>query len=93
MRCWALHEVYSDFTGQGRNYAQFPDRQGFRIYMQELRDEKIRERLRLIWEKPEQLDPARHRAKVTRDITRRLADVSKALEKDGQPTPKRWRFS
>ena len=80
-------EVYSDFTGQGRNYAQFPDRQGFRIYMQELRDEKIRERLRLIWQKPEQLDPARHRAKVTRDITRRLADVSKALEKDGHHHP------
>ena len=80
-------EVYADFNGQGRNYAQFPDRQGFRIYMQELRDEKIRERLRLIWQKPEQLDPARHRAKVTRDITRRLADVSKALEKDGHHHP------
>ncbi len=80
-------EVYADFTGQGRNYSQFPDRQGFRIYMHELRDEKIRERLRLIWQKPEQLDPARHRAKVTRDITRRLAGVSKALEKDGHHHP------
>ncbi len=80
-------EVYADFTGQGRNYVQFPDRQGFRIYMQELRDEKIRERLRHIWQKPEQLDPTRHRAKVTRDITRRLAGVSKALEKDGHHHP------
>jgi len=31
-------EVYADFSGQGKNYAQFPDRQGFRIYLQELRD-------------------------------------------------------
>ncbi len=80
-------EVYADFNGQGRDYAQFPDRQGFRIYMQELREEKIRERLRLIWQKPEQLDPSRHRAKVTRDITGRLAGVSKALEKDGHHHP------
>src|ERR1019366_4419681 len=26
-------EIYADFTGQGKNYAQFPDRQGFRIYL------------------------------------------------------------
>ncbi len=31
-------EVYADFTGQGKNYAQFPDRQGFRIYLEDLRD-------------------------------------------------------
>jgi hypothetical protein len=41
-------EIYADFTGQGKNYAQFPDRQGFRIYLEELRHENVRERLRLI---------------------------------------------
>ena len=30
-------EVYADFTGQGKNYAQFPDRQSFRIYLEDLR--------------------------------------------------------
>lgn len=30
-------EVYADFSGQGKNYAQFPDRQGFRIYLEDLR--------------------------------------------------------
>ncbi len=30
-------EVYADFTGQGKNYAQFPDWQGFRIYLEDLR--------------------------------------------------------
>ena len=31
-------EIYADFTGKGRNYTQFPDRQGFRIYMDDLRE-------------------------------------------------------
>lgn len=78
-------EVYADFTGQGKNYAQFPDRQGFRIYLEDLRDEKIRERLRLIWTDPLALDPSRHAARVTREIAERLAAVSKALEKDKHP--------
>lgn len=80
-------EVYADFSGQGKNYAQFPDRQGFRIYMQDLRDEKVRKRLRLIWESPADLDPARHSAKVTREIASRLAQVSKALEKRSEHKP------
>src|ERR1700680_683996 len=42
-------EIYADFSGQGKNYAQFPDRQGFRIYLEDLRDDKIRERFRLTW--------------------------------------------
>jgi len=76
-------EVYADFSGQGKNYVQFPDRQGFRIYLDDLRDEAIRERLRLIWMNPTALDPARQSAKVTREIAARLAEVSKGLEKRG----------
>lgn len=78
-------EVYADFTGQGKNYAQFPDRQGFRIYLEDLRDQTIRERLRLIWADPLALDPSRHAARVTREIAERLAAVSRALEKDKHP--------
>jgi hypothetical protein len=78
-------EVYADFTGQGKNYAQFPDRQGFRIYLEDLRDEKVRDRLRLIWSDPHSLDPSRHAARVTREIAERLAAVSKALEKAKHP--------
>lgn len=76
-------EVYADFSGQGKNYSQFPDRQGFRIYLQDLHDEKIRDRLRLIWQDPTSLDPTRHSAKVTREVAARLAAVSKGLEKRG----------
>ncbi len=76
-------ETYADFSGQGKNYAQFPDRQSFRIYLEDLRRPEIRERLARIWTDPMHLDPARETARVTRAIAERLAAVSKALEQQG----------
>jgi hypothetical protein len=76
-------EVYADFSGQGKNYAQFPDRQSFRIYLEDLRRPDIRERLLAIWIDPLSLDPARASARATRAIAERLAAVSRALEKQG----------
>lgn len=73
-------EVYADFSGQGKNYAQFPDRQSYRIYMEDLLNESVCARLKLIWQNPVALDPARQSAKVTREIAARLAQVSKGLE-------------
>ena len=73
-------EVFADFSGQGKNYAQFPDRQGFRIFLEDLRDDAIRERLRLIWLDPHKLDPTKSAAKATRAVAERLAKVSKHLE-------------
>ncbi|MBW4331673.1 class I SAM-dependent DNA methyltransferase [Stakelama sp. CBK3Z-3] len=78
-------EVFADFSGQGRNYRQFPDRAGFRIYLEDLRDVHVRDRLRAIWLDPHSLDPAKKAAEVTRDIARRLASVSKLLEERGHP--------
>jgi MmeI, DNA-methyltransferase domain/MmeI, N-terminal domain/MmeI, helicase spacer domain/MmeI, target recognition domain len=78
-------EVYADFTGQGKNYTQFPDRQGFRIYLEDLRKDDVRERLKAIWLEPLSLDPTRRAAKATRDIAERLAEVSKALEAKNYP--------
>jgi hypothetical protein len=78
-------EVYADFSGQGKNYTQFPDRQTFRIYLEDLRKEEVCERLRKIWDDPQSLDPAQASAKVTRDIAKRLAQVSLALEKKEYP--------
>ncbi|WP_376738678.1 class I SAM-dependent DNA methyltransferase, partial [Rhodopseudomonas sp. B29] len=74
-------EVYADFSGQGKNYTQFPDRQRFRIYLEDLRSDEIRDQLRRIWNDPTSLDPAQKSARVTRDIAKRLAQVSVALEK------------
>ena len=73
-------EVYADFSGQGKNYAHFPDRQSYRIAMDDLRDEKVQARLRAIWTDPQSLDPTRVSAEVTRDIAERLAKIAKRLE-------------
>jgi hypothetical protein len=80
-------ELYADFSGQGRNYAQFPDRQGFRVYLEDLRRPEIRELLRAVWTDPRSLDPAQKAARVTREIAERLAAVSKALERDREKHP------
>jgi len=74
-------ELYADFSGTGRAYSYYPDRQNFRIYMDDLRDPAIRARLATVWTDPQSLNPARENARVTREIADRLAKVSKALEK------------
>jgi hypothetical protein len=78
-------EIYADFSGQGKNYTQFPDRQGFRIYLEDLRISEVRERLIAIWNNPVSLDPTRKAARATREIAERLAEVSKALERKRHP--------
>ncbi|MBX9463600.1 MAG: class I SAM-dependent DNA methyltransferase [Aquamicrobium sp.] len=78
-------EIFADFTGTGRAYGQFPDRKGFRIYMEDLRREEVRDMLARIWTDPANLDPARESARVTREIAGRLAQVSRSLEKDYDP--------
>jgi hypothetical protein len=78
-------ELYADFSGTGRAYSYYPDRQNFRIYMDDLRDPAIRARLATVWTDPQSLNPARENARVTREIADRLAKVSKALEKKHPP--------
>ncbi len=73
-------ELFADFTGTGRAYNQFPDRKGFRIFLDELRDPDVRKLLATVWTDPQSLDPTRESARVTRGIAARLAEVSKALE-------------
>lgn len=76
-------EVYADFTGTGKAYAQFPDRARYRIMLEDLRHEEVRDRLRAIWTAPKSLDPAARAARVTRDIANLLATVAKRIEKRG----------
>ena len=76
-------EVYADFTGTGKAYAQFPDRARYRIMLEDLRDEDVRDRLRAIWTDPKSLDPTARAARVTRDIADLLATVARRLEKRG----------
>ncbi len=79
-------ELYADFSGQGKNYAQFPDAQSFRITMEDLRDPDIQARLKAVWTDPHSLDPAKKSAEVTRDIAGRLSIIAKRLE--GKHDPK-----
>ena len=74
-------ELYADFSGTGRAYSSFPDRQSYRINLEDLREAKIRERLIAVWTDPDSLNPARETARVTRQIADRLAAISKTLEK------------
>ncbi|MDX5391134.1 MAG: class I SAM-dependent DNA methyltransferase, partial [Rhodobacterales bacterium] len=76
-------EVYADFSGQGQGYTQYPDGNRYRIKMDDLRDEKIRERLRLIWTDPQALDPSRIAAQVTREVADRLAALGRSFEGQG----------
>jgi hypothetical protein len=82
-------EIYANFRRDGKAYDQFPDRKSFRVYLDDLHNPEIRERLKAIWLDAPSLDPARKSSKVTREIAERLAAVSKALEntKDARGKP------
>lgn len=80
-------EVFADFTQAGRAYQAYPDPRSFRIRIEDLRHEKVRERLRRIWLDPLSLDPAKVSAAVTREIAGYLALLAASLEKAGH-TPK-----
>ncbi|WP_376690267.1 class I SAM-dependent DNA methyltransferase [Wenzhouxiangella sp. EGI_FJ10409] len=76
-------EVYSEFTRSGATYVPFPDPRKHRIHLEDLREEKVRERLKKIWTDPDSLDPSKYAARVTREISDTLAKLARTLEKDG----------
>ncbi len=78
-------EVFADFTQAGKAYLPFPDPRNFRIRLEQLRDAKIRERLRVIWTDPTALDPSRQSADVTREVSAHLAELAKSLEEAQHP--------
>ncbi len=75
-------ELYFDWTGDGRGYGFFPDQQSYRITLDRLREEPVRDLLRGIWLDPESVDPRRRAVEVTRDIAVRLSRVAAQLEKE-----------
>jgi len=76
-------ELYADFSRLGKVYAAFPDARSHRFKLESLRDPAIRERLRVVWLDPLDLDPSRRAAKVTREIAGRIAILAKRLETKG----------
>jgi hypothetical protein len=78
-------EVYADFSLTGKNYAQFPDKNTYRILLDELTSGNVRERLRMIWTEPLMLDPTRISARVTRQVAKQLAELARDLEEAYEP--------
>jgi hypothetical protein len=84
-------ELYADFSRLGKVYTAFPDARSHRFSLDDLRDESIRQRLTALWLDPLALDPARHAAKVTREIAARIAVLARRLEaKDFEPEQVAW---
>lgn len=85
-------EIYSEFSCTGKSYLPFPDPRSHRILLSDLESPEIRERLRLVWSDPHALDPAKHSAKVTRQVADRLALLAKSLEQSGHSAEKVGNF-
>lgn len=85
-------ELYSEFSCSGKAYLPFPDPSTYRIMLADLEAPSIRERLRLVWTDPHQLDPSKHSAKVTREVADRLALLAKSLEQAGHRPEKVGNF-
>ncbi|MGL5363520.1 MAG: class I SAM-dependent DNA methyltransferase [Bosea sp. (in: a-proteobacteria)] len=79
-----VFELYADFSGTGKHYSQFPDTSRFRLGLNDLQRQDVRDMLKTIWTDPQSLDPSRLSARVTRQVADRLAKLSKAYEEDGQ---------
>jgi hypothetical protein len=73
-------EVYAEFSQSGGTYTPFPDPRSHRIKLADLAQPDIRDRLRSIWLAPDQLNPARISAQVTREVAQLLAQLAKSLE-------------
>jgi hypothetical protein len=77
-------ELWADFSGQGKRYTQFPDRQSYRVALADLADTAVQERLHAVWTNPLSLDPTKRSAEVSRDIAERLAKIARSLEAAGR---------
>ncbi len=80
-------EVWSGFGGDYRGYGARRT-----IPLADLVDPTVRTWLRAVFTDPHSLDPSRRAARVTREVAKRLADLSVALESAGQPAERVARF-
>lgn len=76
-------DLYAAFDGSTA-YRPFPDALRHRIFLTDL--EAHLPTLRAIWTDPLSLDPAKHAAKVTREVATHLAELARALDAAGHPS-------
>jgi len=79
-------DVYSNFAGVGDNYVPFPDSGHYRFFLPALAKPELRAQLHQLFTDPQQLDPSRRAALVTRQLAGYLAGLSTQLEKAGHPS-------
>jgi len=75
-------EFYADFTLDGR-YRAFPDDRRRVVPLEALVEPEVQTLFHRVWETPHDLDPARERVRITREVAGYLADVSRGLEERG----------
>jgi hypothetical protein len=81
-------DLYADFARQGKTYVPFPDPKNYRISLSDLANEEIRERLKLLFTAPLELDPSKRAARVTRELAEKLAALATLLEGAGHSPEK-----
>jgi hypothetical protein len=75
--------TFSEFTRTGGNYVPFPDPRRYEISLDDLHDPDVQKRLTAIWTEPDSLDPSKHAALVTTQVSSKLAELARSLEQSG----------
>ena len=78
-------ELYAEFSRSGGTYVPFPDPGHHRITLEDLRQPDIQHRLYNLWQDPDALDLSKQAARVTRELSTKLAALAKSLEQSGHP--------
>lgn len=76
-------QLYSEFSRSGGIYVPFPDPGHYQINLEDLSNKENQERLQTLWLSPEALDPGKYAAKVTKEVSVKLAELAKSLEESG----------
>lgn len=75
--------LFAEFSRTGGNYVAYPDPRHHEIRLDDLHKPEVQDRLRRLWLDPESLDPSRHAARVTKQVSATLAQLAKSLEQSG----------
>lgn len=76
-------EIYAEFSRSGGTYTPYPDPRSHRILLVDLAKPEVLDRLLKIWTQPDDLNPALIAAKVTREVSNKLALLARSLEQAG----------
>ena len=75
--------LFAEFSRTGGNYVAYPDPRHHEIRLDDLHKPEVQDRLRRLWLDPHSLDPSKHAARVTKQVSATLAQLAKSLEQSG----------